>query len=179
MTEDNERGRATGWLDGTLSECGRRAAQALGQRRRGEDFAVVFTSDLGRAAEAAKVAFPGSSLLVLHDPRLRECNYGEWNGMPTARLAAERMRHVDEPYPGGESYRQVVTRMASFLSDLARRWDGKRVLLIAHAAPRFAIDHLLNGTPLEQLISAPSEWRAGWSYTLPSNWRLPNADSRR
>lgn len=177
ITVDNERALATGWFDGTLSERGRRAARELGERRRGEDFALVFTSDLGRAVETANIAFAGSGLLVLHDPRPRECNYGEWNGIPAARLAAERIRHIAEPFPGGESYRQVVARMASFLSDLAQNWDGKRVLLIAHAAPRFAIDHLLNGTPLEWLVSAPTEWRAGWSYSLPSAWKWRYADS--
>jgi broad specificity phosphatase PhoE len=31
---DNERGVATGWLDGELSELGRDQARALGERRR-------------------------------------------------------------------------------------------------------------------------------------------------
>ena len=38
------------------------------------------------------------------DWRLRECDYGDLNGMPTSQLAAERPRRVHEPFPGGESY---------------------------------------------------------------------------
>jgi broad specificity phosphatase PhoE len=30
-------------------------------------------------------------------------------------------KHVDVPFPGGESYRDVVARISSFLDDLRRR----------------------------------------------------------
>jgi alpha-ribazole phosphatase/probable phosphoglycerate mutase len=172
-SEDNDRGIATGWRDGQLSERGRRLAAELGQRRRHDGIVTVFTSDLGRAVETAAIAFAGSGIPVIQDARLRECNYGQWNGMPVARLEAERIRHIDTPYPGGESYRQVVARVAAFLGDLV--WDpdgldGVRVLLIGHTATRWALDHLLASASLEQLVGAPFNWREGWSYTLPSSW---------
>jgi alpha-ribazole phosphatase/probable phosphoglycerate mutase len=179
ISEDNERGIATGWLDGRLSERGRQLAAALGERRRHDGIAAVFTSDLGRAVETAAIAFAGADLSPVKDARLRECNYGEWNGMPVARLEAERLRHIDEPFPGGESYRQVVARMAALLADLARDWDGARVLLIGHAATRYALDHLLSGVPLEEVIGAPFAWREGWEYTLPAGWaEHPSAGDR-
>jgi broad specificity phosphatase PhoE len=49
VSVDNERGVATGWLPGALSETGKRLAKELGERRRGEALAAVFTSDLKRA----------------------------------------------------------------------------------------------------------------------------------
>lgn len=170
ISEDNERGIATGWLDGRLSERGRRLAGELGERRRHDNIAVVFTSDLGRAVETAALAFAGTGITIIEDARLRECNYGQWNGMPVAQLEANRLLHIDDPFPGGESYRQVVDHVASFLTDLARDWDGARVLIIGHSATRWALDHLLTGVPLEQCIRAPFAWREGWSYTLPSGW---------
>jgi 2,3-bisphosphoglycerate-dependent phosphoglycerate mutase len=56
-TEDNERGRATGWLPGRLSDRGRLQARELGRRRAGDRITAVFSSDLARAAETASVAF--------------------------------------------------------------------------------------------------------------------------
>jgi broad specificity phosphatase PhoE len=173
LTEDNERGIATGWRDVRLSARGRDLAAELGQRRRHDGLAVVFTSDLGRAVETATIAFAGSGLRVVEDARLRECDYGALNGMPVARLESERMDHLDLPYPEGESYRQVVERVARFLTELARNWDGARVLLVGHAATRWALDHLLRDVPLEQLVGAPFDWREGWSYPLPSGWSRP------
>ena len=84
-TQDNEAGRATGWLPGRLSERGRREARELGRRRRADGIAAVFCSDLGRAVETATIAFGDTGIPVLHDWRLRECDYGARNGMPPAR----------------------------------------------------------------------------------------------
>lgn len=170
LTTDNEAGLATGWLPGKLSDQGRNRAAALGERRRAGGFDAVFASDLGRAVETVEIAFSSSGIPVHLDDRLRECNYGEWNGMPVARLAEERVQRMREPYPGGESYLDCVDRMADFLAELARDWDGRRVLVIGHAATRWALDHLLNGVPLEDLLGAPFDWREGWHYTLPTGW---------
>jgi broad specificity phosphatase PhoE len=170
ISEDNERGIATGWLDGRLSERGRQSAEALGQRRRHDGISVVYTSDLGRAVETAEIAFAATDIPIIRDARLRECNYGQLNGMPVAQLEAARPRHIDEPYPGGESYRQVVERVADFLAELARERDGARVLLIGHSATRWALDYLLTGVALDQLVAAPFAWREGWSYTVPTAW---------
>jgi broad specificity phosphatase PhoE len=166
ISTDNEHGIATGWLPGELSETGRQLARELGQRRRSKPTASVFTSDLRRAVETAELAFAGTGIPLYVDARLRECNYGDWNGMPVARLEAERARHVDEPFPNGESYRQAVARVADFLDELGRGWDGKNVILIGHTATRWALDHMLDGTPLEQLVCAPFAWQAGWRYVL-------------
>src|SRR5437879_11408859 len=87
-SEDNDRGIATGWLDGRLSERGRRLAIELGQRHCRDGIAIVLTSDLGRAVETAEIAFARTATTIIRDPRLRECNYGQWNGMPVAQLEA-------------------------------------------------------------------------------------------
>ncbi len=165
-TTDNEEGFATGWLPGRLSETGRGFARQLGDRRRDDGFAAIFTSDLARAVETAEIAFGGSGLDVREDKRLRECNYGDLNGRPVAEIDAEKLHRIDEPFPGGESYRQVVVRVKSFLDDLSPHFDEARVLLISHAAPRWALEHLLHGVPLEDLVAAPFEWQEGWSYRL-------------
>ena len=166
MTIDNETGLATGWLPGRLSETGRELARALGKRRRDDGLAAVFTSDLARAVETAEIAFEGSGVPVREDWRLRECNYGELNGRPVAEIDAEKPRRIDEPFPGGESYRDVVARTQDFLDDLSPEFDDARVLLIAHSANRWALEHLLNGTALEELVVAPFEWQEGWTYRL-------------
>ncbi len=165
-TEDNEHGRATGWRPGRLSTQGRVRAQDLGRRRRDDGVTAVFSSDLARAAETASVAFGASAIPVLYDWRLRECDYGQRNGMPVAELHAGRRQHLDEPYPGGESWRQAVARVGRFLADLPLRWDEQRVLVIGHVATRWGLDHLINGVPLEDLAAQDFAWQRGWEYRL-------------
>ena len=170
LTEDNEAGIATGWLSGKLSARGRALARELGERRRDDGLAAVFTSDLARAVETGEIAFAGSAIPIYRDPRLRECDYGDLNGAPAAHLTAQRRLHIDVPFPGGQSYRQVVEATRAFLRDLESGWDGTRVLVISHSANRWALDHLLGGVPLEDLVDAPFDWREGWEYRLDPGW---------
>jgi broad specificity phosphatase PhoE len=163
---DNEWGIATGWLPGELSELGREQARALGERRSDDGIAAVYASDLRRAVETAEIAFGGTGIPVHHDPRLRECDYGELNGAPVEQVSAVRRRHVDEPFPGGESYREVVVRTRAFLDDLVAVHDDERIVVIAHSANRWALDHLLDGIPLEELVDAPFAWQEGWLYLV-------------
>ena len=165
-SEDNEQGHATGWLPGRLSERGRAQARELGQRRRDDGIAAVFSSDLSRAAETASIAFGGSAIPVLYDWRLRECDYGQCNGTPAAELHASRPDYVDRPYPGGESWRQAMARVARFLADLPLRWSGMRVLVVGHVATRWGLDHVIGGAAVEDLAVADFAWQEGWEYRL-------------
>lgn len=165
-SEDNERGIATGWLGGRLSAAGRAQARELGARRRDDGLDLVVSSDLNRAVETAELAFAGSDLPVVLDWRLRECDYGDLNGMPRALLDRERSLHVDVPWPGGESWRDAVLRVGGFLDELRATRGGQRVLLIGHVATRWALEHLVDGVPLEHLAAAEFLWQTGWSYRL-------------
>ena len=165
-TEDNEAGRATGWLPGRLSERGRREARELGRRRAADGIAAVFCSDLGRAVETATIAFADTGIPVLHDWRLRECDYGSRNGMPAGEMHAHRREHLDVPYPDGESWRQAVTRAGRFAGDLPLRWDGRRIVVIGHVATRWGLDHAIGGAAVEDLVASEFEWRPGWEYRL-------------
>ena len=164
-TLDNERGFATGWHQGELSEWGRGQARELGERHANEVIDVVYTSDLRRATDTAEIAFGQRDVPIRPDARLRECNYGEWNGAPADQVHADRGRYIGVPYPGGETYGQVVDRVEHFLVDLAAS-DASRVVLISHRAPWYAMEHLLGGVPLRDLVTGPFEWRPGWRYEV-------------
>jgi 2,3-bisphosphoglycerate-dependent phosphoglycerate mutase len=163
-TEDNERGVATGWRPGVLSAAGREQAQELGRRRADDGIEAIFVSDLARAVETVRIAFPDPTVPIVVDRRLRECDYGGMTGIAPELL--ERSEHVDVPYPSGESWRQAADRVGWFLRDLEARWQGSRVLVVGHTATRWGLDHLLNGVALEALVGAPFEWQEGWEYRV-------------
>ncbi len=168
-TLDNEAGVATGWLPGELSAEGRRQAAQLGERRRTDGIDVVFSSDLARAVETVRIAFQDSAIPCHRDVRLRECDYGELNGARVERLVP-RAAYLDRPFPGGQSYRDVVEATRGFLDELTRRFGGRRVLVVAHSANRWALQHLLAGERLADLVDAPFAWRPGWEFTVPDEW---------
>lgn len=165
ISEDNERGIASGWADGPLSARGRELASELGERRRHDDIAAVFSSDLRRAQETVEVAFAGRPIPVFLDWRLRECDYGALNGARADQHVNERSWYLDRPYPQGESWRSSVARVWHSLSAL-QRWDGYRVLVVGHVATRWALDHYVDQTPLETLLTSDFAWKEGWEYHL-------------
>jgi broad specificity phosphatase PhoE len=166
---DNEAGVASGWRDPPLSPKGRDQAKDLGERRRVEQIDAVFPSDLLRAVETAEIAFDG---IPIHpDSRLREYDYGMMTGSAPEVIRAERPNRVDAPFPQGESLRDVSTRVRSFLDDVSRDWNGKRVVLIGHGATKLALDHLLSGLSLQDAASQTPAWESvppSYSYILES-----------
>src|SRR5918995_4281880 len=161
---DNERGVASGWQPGELSDAGRALAAELGARRRNDGLAVTLTSDLARAVDTARIAFHGSSMPILQDWRLRECNYGRRTGMPVEELAATRSSHITMRYPDGERWQEAIDRVGRFLDDISWRWPDERVLVIGHTATRWGLDHHLLGLDLTDLLDAEFRWQPGWEY---------------
>lgn len=166
LSEDNERGVATDWRHGRLSERGRGFARKMGDRRRCDGIDAVFTSDLARAVETVHIAFEGARIPILNDWRLRECDYGDLNGAPVEKVHAERLKHLDVRFPGSESWRAAIGRAGRVLSDLPLRWNDCRVLIVGHVATRWALDHFLNGVPVEELPTTDFGYQEGWEYRL-------------
>ena len=86
--------------------------------------------------------------------------------LAAAQELVEDSEHLDVPYPGGESWRQAVTRAGRFLADLPLRWEGRRIAVIGHVATRWGLDHVIGGAAVEDLVAAEFEWRPGWEYRL-------------
>lgn len=61
-----------------------------------------------------------------------------------------------------------MLRAGRFLDDVPLRWHERRILVIGHVATRWALDHLLDGVPLEELITDGFAWREGWEYDTGS-----------
>jgi len=168
-TTDNEQDLATGWLPGELSETGIEQAQALGDQVAHLSFDAVFCSDLKRAVDSAELGF-GEKYEITADARLRECNYGDWNGAPVNSFKNDMKKYVDIPFPNGESYRDAEKRMQSFLEYLKESYDGKYIAIVAHQAPQLALDVLLKGKTWGQAIDEDwrntKSWQPGWEYEV-------------
>jgi alpha-ribazole phosphatase len=141
-TEWNETGRFQGWGDPPLSARGRGEAERLGAHLAGEEFGRVVTSGLLRARETAALALPGAH--VETDPRLREMDFGAWDGLTWNECVARDgdliQRWSEDPAaaapPGGESLAAFETRIAAALADLPE--EGSH-LWIVHAGVIHAI----------------------------------------
>ncbi len=165
-TTDNEQHIGTGWNPGELSELGTQQAKELGKLVAHKKFDVVFTSDLKRAVDSANLGFKEKYPIVI-DERLRECNYGDWNGK---KKNWKIIDYIDKCYPNGENYRDVEKRIADFLHFIKEKYDGKHVAIVCHQAPQLALDVLLKGKTWEEAIKEDwrkkGAWQPGWEYVV-------------
>ncbi len=166
-TFDNEAGIASGFHDVELSLKGKQQARELGEYYKNDYFEAIFCSDLRRSYETAEIAF-GTKFPIIRDARLRECDYGDFTGCATKQIEAQKIQRVREPFPHGESYEQAAARMKSFLDDVRKNYDAKKVMIIGHRATQYSLEHLIHGVALEDIVNAPWAWQAGWMYHLQS-----------
>lgn len=123
-------GQHTGRTDLDLTDDGRRAAVALGQRLGGRSFALVLTSPLRRASETCRLA--GYAAVARPCDDLMEWNYGDYEGVRRADIRRERPSWSiwRDGVPGGETIAEVAERARRVIA-LAEAADGD-VALFAH-----------------------------------------------
>jgi broad specificity phosphatase PhoE len=74
----------------------------------------VYSSDVVRALETAKIIFPDREIII--DKRLRERDNGELGGNKSD--FASLLEYLNHPTPGAESLEDCAVRARSFLKDL-------------------------------------------------------------
>jgi broad specificity phosphatase PhoE len=168
-TTDNEQDISSGWKDVELSELGIKQSKAVKEQIRDRTFDVVFCSDLKRAVQSAGLMFEKSTPII-PDVRLRECNYGDYNGKASEIVEPMQEKMITNRFPGGESYEDVKTRLSDFVEFLKQNYEGKRVAIVAHKAPQLALDVILKYKTWEQAFAEDwrkkKAWQAGWEYII-------------
>lgn len=129
-TEWSAAGRHTSRTDLPLVEAGRERALALGQELAGRTFALVLCSPLRRARETCSLAGFGSAAVI--DEDLREWDYGEYEGLRTVEIRAQRPDWWlwRDGAPGGEQPAEVAARADRVLERL--RGAGADAIAFAH-----------------------------------------------
>jgi len=163
---DNENGIASGHADPPLSSLGEEQARQLGLRYTTVQIDAVYCSDLQRSYRTGEIAFATRPTLVTRDARLRECDYGALTCSPASQIAVQKLRRVRAPFRDGESYEDSARRVCEALRDIAQRHLGSTVLVIGHRATQYGLEHWLRGVDLERAVTAPWQWRPGWTYVL-------------
>lgn len=163
-SQDNDIDVRSGWNDPPLSENGLHQAAELRDLVAHLEFDRVYTSDLERSIQTAKIAFPGADSEA--DFRLRELNYGELNGYPVASFGSDDSRYIANRFPGGECCLDVQHRVQDFLDDCYE--SGNRIAVVAHRFTQLAFEVIFDGydwyTVLEFDWRHSGSWRPGWNY---------------
>jgi broad specificity phosphatase PhoE len=135
------RGRFCGAFDVGLSDAGRAEAAALGEAFRAEPPAALYTSPARRALETARAVALATGLEPVAEPRLRELEFGEVDGLAFDEVAtsypdlcADWLRAPTRVrFPGGESFAELRARALDAAAAVTDRHEGETVAAITHA----------------------------------------------
>ncbi|MGA8535482.1 MAG: histidine phosphatase family protein [Candidatus Tumulicola sp.] len=142
----NAAGRFQGQSDVELSPEGRAQARATSQHLSPERIDAIFASDLARALETARIVAEPHGVAVTADPRLREFDFGTWEGLTWAEITATRPELRDlgataaQRYrpEGGESFADVAARVRAFVDEVTAGNRG-HIVVVTHAGPLHAM----------------------------------------
>jgi broad specificity phosphatase PhoE len=148
--------RYCGTSDVALSPQGREQAELLADWARTAGLDAIWSSPLLRARETAATAGRTTGLVPRIEPRLRELDFGQGEGLTADEMAARfpdawaafRADPARHHLPGGEDPASLVARVTEAFNELTAAHPEQRVLVVAHTTLiRLALCHGL-GIPL-------------------------------
>lgn len=185
-TDWNIAGRFQGQHDIPLDDLGRRQAAAVARRLSAERPLAIYTSDLSRAFDTASAIAqailqsdplsPASTenLSLSTDERLREMNFGEWEGLTYAEIqqrdpqalkkwGMDRAHHTP---PGGETLAEFTDRVGGVYRDICTAHPDGTVIIAAHGGVLQSMVALALGLPAERF------WQVYMSNASVSDLRV-------
>ena len=163
-TSWNREKRVQGHSDPPLNPLGRLQAERLAKKLGPATFGVAYASDLRRATQTAEAILHGRQLALGPAPELRELAYGVWEGLAFTEIperypgeyAHYMARSLDFEAPGGESMRQLLTRVRAFKERLVTAHPDEDLLVVGHSGSLNAL--------VVSLLELPPE--AMWRFHL-------------
>lgn len=135
QTDYNKNEIVLGTTDIPLNETGLAQAAELAENvRKIGNIDIIIASPMLRAQTTAKAVAEKCGLEIITDERLREWDYGEYEGKSrfTDGFAESKTQFGVRMGKSGESLLQLSHRVYSVLDDIIEKFSGKNVLIVSH-----------------------------------------------
>ena len=156
-----------GHCDSPLTLKGHRQIASLAKKLQNIKFDAIFSSDLLRAQKTAQIVALDKKLVVTTTKVLREKYFGKYEGRPTDYFYKDLQKLIEERGKLGQEERfklklkkdvesdlEAVSRVITFLRELAVGYPGKTILVVTHGAIMRCFLIKLGYTTYEELPSA-------------------------
>ncbi len=125
-----------------LTDKGREQAQKIGHRLIEEKIDTIFSSDLNRALDTAKIIGQILGLKVKSFEELREKKFGVWEGLTKQEIIDkfnnEHIIWMTEPHklnlPNAENIVDLQERLLNVVNILIKDNENKNILIVSHGA---------------------------------------------
>jgi broad specificity phosphatase PhoE len=145
-TDWNATHRWQGFTGPPLNDQGVKQARALAAKLAATPLDAVYSSDAIRAVQTAEIIAHPRGLPVRQDVRLREVNFGEWEGLTRDEIngryagAFRRWEECKLAAPtGGETDPDMADRVIEALAEIAASHPNERILVVTSGGPMRAV----------------------------------------
>ncbi len=158
-----------------LTDEGRAQVAKTAEALKKEGVDLIVASDLNRTKQTAELIKEMTGAELVYEPRLREMDFGVWNGKSETDYNAAHPsteKKISTPVEGGESYEDVRARMVETVLELDRAHQGKTIVIVSHGDPLWILETALAGK-----WSAEALDEMGESYPTTGSYRelsVPN-----
>ena len=141
QTNWNILGKTQGHGNSDLTEKGLKQAKDLANYLTNYPIDYIYSSDLGRAVQTAKIISDKLNLSINETHDLREMGFGIWEGLSTEEI---KKNHLDtyniwrnKPHlvniEGGENLNLIKERTDKLIENLNKKYNNKHILLVSHS----------------------------------------------
>ena len=133
QTDWNVENKVCGSTNRPLTEQGKEQAKALAEKMKDKDIDVIIASPMLRSMQTAGAVSIATGIPVIMDERLREHDYGEFEGFDRSRDEYWQQKYLfATKFPKGESLFDLAQRVYNLLDDVKKAYPDKTVLLVCH-----------------------------------------------
>ena len=166
QVEGFEEKRYNGQGDVPLTATGQAQFSLLQMRLQAKEISAVYSSDLSRCLEGARMLGQPFGLEPVALPELRELDIGAWEGQTWEELQSKhpgdwqaRLEDiVNYQVPGGESLIGMAERVREALKQIIDRHPGEALILVAHGGVNRVILLDAIGAPLARLFHVEQDF---------------------
>jgi len=157
-TLENKDGILQGWLPGYLSKTGKKQALLLANRLRFIKIDFIYTSDLNRCVETAKIIFRFHPFAkFIKEKLLRERGLGDFSGKKTFEADWDLLPGdilTNRP-KGGEAFSDVWKRLKLFYKNIRAKYGDETLLIVAHGGSICLLEGIIRGLNLKESLAIP------------------------
>ncbi len=146
QTEWNVLKKMQGSADIELNEKGLAQANTTADMLKSSTFDIIFCSPLKRAKQTAEIINSKRGLNVVFDDRLKERNYGEFEGTSKSSFDYNEFWSYQKnvKYEKAENVKEFFKRIYDFLDDITSK-EYNNILIVCHAGVEKAIECYFKG----------------------------------
>ena len=156
QTSYNKQEIVLGTTDIELDETGEKQALALAEKISEMNcIDIIIASPMKRAQRTARAVAERCGLEIVTDERLREWDYGYYEGKSrfTEGFAENKTEFGVRMGKNGESLMQLAHRVYSVLDDIIKNYSDKNVLIVSHGGVCRVIETYFNDMTTEQFAN--------------------------